>query len=282
VGTKDNCEIVFILRNGGFSIAPFYKPGLVNPQFIASATSVAVLSFLGFDAISTLGEEAKSPEKNLGRATVLCLILLGLMFIVQTYIAGCVAPDYSVLNPDTAFFDVSGMVGGNALRIAMIAALVCANIAAAMVSQASVSRIFYSLSRDKMIPKFFGIIHPKYKTPYVATLFSAVCTSILSIFIYIENIIKLVNFGALSSFIILNFTVFWYFFLKKKIRGGYGFFHYLLLPLFGIVIIAFVWSGLDFITKAIGLGWLALGILYGAVKSKGYKEVPEAFKNMEL
>lgn len=274
--------IIFVMQNGGFTMAPFYQQGLVTPQFVAGATSVAVLSFLGFDAISTLGEEAKSPERNLGRATLVCLVLLGLMFIMQTYVAGCVAPDYSILNPDTAFFDVSGLVGGNGLRVAMIAALVCANIAAAMVSQASVSRIFYSLSRDKMLPKMFGKIHPKYKTPYVATLFSAICTTALSLFVYIEVIIKLVNFGALSSFIMLNFTVFWFFFVKRKKRGGYGLFNYLLLPLIGMIIIGWVWSGLDPMTKVVGLIWLVLGVIYGAVKSKGYKEVPDVFKNIEM
>jgi amino acid transporter len=274
--------VMYILQHGGFTLAPFYQEGLVTPQFVASATSIAVLSFLGFDAISTLGEEAKKPELNIGRATLLCLVLLGAMFIMQTYVAGVAVPDYTQLNPDTAFFDVSGIIGGNWMRTAMIVALVCANIAAAMVSQASVSRIFYSLSRDKMLPRIFGIIHPKYKTPWVATLFSAGATTALSLAVYVEVIITLVNFGALSSFILLNFTVFWYFFVRKNIRGVAGVLNYILLPFIGVLIIGWVWSGLDSTTKLVGLIWLAIGLVYGAIKSKGYKKVPEVFTRVDM
>lgn len=277
--------IAFIAKGGGagaFMLEPFYQPKVVNAGFIATAASIAVLSFLGFDAISTLGEEAKNAARDIGRATITSLILLGSMFIILTYVAVLAAPNYGALNPDTAFFDVAGIISGNWLKIAMIAALVCANVAAAMVSQASVSRIFYSLSRDKLIPSFFEKIHPKYKTPYLATIFSAVCTAILAIGLNIENIIKLINFGALTSFMILNFTVFWYFFVKEKLRSRVDIIQYVILPSIGIFILGFVWSGLDHMTKKIGIGWLILGIIYGAIKSQGYKKVPDVFKNIKI
>lgn len=276
--------IPYVLSHGGFTLDPFYQAGKIDLAFIASATALAVLSFLGFDAISTLGEEAKDATKNIGRATLICLILLGLMFIMQTWIAACAVPsfDHAGYNPDMAFFDTCGVVGGAWLRTSMVLALVVANTACGLVGQASVSRIIFSLSRDKMIPSVFGKIHEKYKTPFFTIVLCGVITAFIAIFVNTEGIARLVNFGALSAFFMLNFTVFWFFYIKEKNRGAYGIFNYIILPFLGMFIIGFVWSGLDAMTKIIGLSWLAIVVIYGAVQSKGYKVVPEAFRKVEL
>ena len=93
----------------------------------------------------------------------------------------------------------------------------------------------------------------------------------------------LVNFGALSAFIILNFAVFYYFFVKKGQRTKVSdWIKYLICPWLGIIILAYVFTGFDALTYTVGISWLVIGLIVGAVKSKGYKEVPEAFKNMEF
>ncbi len=275
--------VPYVMSHGGFTLDPFYQPGKVDLSFIAAATSLAVLSFLGFDAISTFGEEAKDATKNIGRATLICLALLGLMFIIFTWVAACAVPSYEGpdFNPDMAFFDICGVVGGSWLRTCMVLALVIANTACGLVALASVSRIIFSLSRDGMIPEIFGKVHAKYKTPYITTTICGIVTACVAIFVDTQNIAKLVNFGALTSFSMLNFTVFGFFYVKEKYRGGAGFFNYLLLPFMGIFIIGFVWSGLDSMTKILGLCWLVIVVVYGAVKSKGYKVVPEAFRKMD-
>ena len=92
-----------------------------------------------------------------------------------------------------------------------------------------------------------------------------------------------VNFGALSSFILLNFAVFWYFFVKNKKRtSAKEVLMYLICPFIGIVILGYVFTGFEVATYAVGVAWLVIGLVIGAVKSKGYKEVPEAFKHLEV
>lgn len=268
---------------GGFSMAPLFQSEHINLGFIATATSIAVLSFLGFDGISTLAEETKNPQKTVGRATVTALIVLGLIFMVQTYMAALVHPDYKNLNPDMGFFDIAKQAGGNFLYYLLIVVnVMAAGIANALAAQSAISRILYSMSRDKLLPgsSFFGKIHPKYKTPFNATLFVGILSVLVANLLSIETIIKFVNFGALTSFMLLNITVFAYFFVKKKQRGLSGFIKYFLFPFIGFGIIAYVWSGFDKMTFVVGFSWLVIGIIVGAIKSKGYKEVPAALSDL--
>jgi amino acid transporter len=277
--------LVFVINGGGvgsLSIAPFYQPGKIDPSFIAAATSIAVLSFLGFDAISTLAEETKDAQKMIGRATITALFLMGSIFILQTYVAAIVAPDISKLNPDTAFFEIAGLAAGEWFKTVLtIVNILAVGIANTLAAQAGMSRVLYSMSRDKAMPAIFSKIHPKYKTPYMATLFVAVFSVVVLLItsLKIDVLTKFVNFGALTSFMVLNFTVFWYFWVKQN---EHNFIRNLLLPFMGVGIIGFVWMGFDTITLIVGFSWLAIGIVYGAIKSKGYKVVPDAFKNTKF
>jgi amino acid transporter len=204
------------------------------------------------------------------------------MFITMTWLAACVVPDYTILDPDMGFFDICVIIGGPWLRLTMIITLLTANLICCLATQASVTRIMYSFSRDKIFPKFFGVIHPKYKSPWLAILFCGISTAFLSIFVNIENLLTLVNFGALSAYLFLNFTVFWFFFIRLKWRGLHGIINYLIVPTIGFTILSFIWLGFDRITLTFGLSWLVIGIVWGAIKSKGYKEVPEAYKKAAI
>jgi len=272
-------KFVFVdgLGTGGFSMKPLFQADHVNIGFIATATSIAVLSFLGFDGISTLSEETKDPTKTVGRATIAALVILGLIFMLETYMAALVHPKYAGLDPDMGFFDIAKEAGGSFLYyLLIIVNVIAAGIANALAAQSAISRILYSMSRDKLLPgsSFLGKIHPKYQTPFNATLFVGVLSIIVANTLSIETIIKFVNFGALTSFMLLNVTVFVYFYIKKKERGLGAFFKFVVFPLAGFAVIAYVWSGFDKMTFMAGFGWLAIGIIVGAIKSKGYKEVP--------
>jgi amino acid transporter len=278
-------KFVFIdgMGSGGFSLAPLYQAEHINLGFIATAASIAVLSFLGFDGISTLSEETKDPKKTVGRATIAALVILGLIFMVETYMAALIHPNYEGLNPDMGFFDIAREAGGDFLYYMLIIVNVLGvGIANALAGQSAISRILYSMSRDKLLPAsgFLGRIHDRYKTPFNATIFVGLLSIVVALSLSLETIIKFVNFGALMSFMLLNVTVFVYFFLKKKRRDVSGFFQYLLFPAIGFAIIAFVWSGFDRMTFIVGFSWLAIGIVVGVVKSKGYKEVPEVLKDI--
>lgn len=277
----------FVLGGGGYgeiSIAPFYQPGKVDAGFIASACSIACLSFLGFDGISTLAEETIKPEKTIGKGIIIALIGITFVFIAQTYVAALILPDWENTDMATGFFDAAALAAGEGFRVILLVINILAvGIANIMAAQTATARMLYGMGRDGVIPKIFAKVHPKYKTPYVGTIIIGVLSCLLPIILTISQLVRLVNFGALSSFILLNIAVFVFFFIKEKRRNSFGdIVKFLICPICGVSILVFVFTGFEALTYIIGIVWLIVGVIIGAVKSKGYKEVPDAFKKLEI
>ncbi len=280
----------FIMGGGGageFNADPLWQPGKVDAHFLAAGISIAALNFLGFDGISTLAEETNEPQKNIGRGILIALGLIIVCFVAQTYIASLVQPDWQSWSPEhaeNAWFYGCQMIGGELFRnIMLIINIVAIGIANIMNAQLAASRLLYSMGRDKVIPSIFGKVHPKYQTPWVGAIFIGAVALVLSLVLTMADLATLVNFGALASFIMLNFAVFWYFFIKEKKRYSFGnIVKYLICPWLGILILGYVFTGFDVMTYALGVTWFVIGFIICAVKSKGFKEVPDAFKNLDV
>jgi len=279
--------VVFVGNGGGagkFTIAPFYQPGKISFDFIAAALSIAVVTFLGFDAMTTLAEETDNPKRTLPRAMLVPLFIAGFFFVATAYVGNMVHPGFEGLNPDTGFYDaIIVPSSGNWLKmIILIVNILSVAFGVALNSQLAASRILYGMARDKLIPSVFGKVHPRFKTPWAATFVFGILTLAIGSTLNIEVLIKLVNFGAMTTFLMLNFAVIWFFFVKQKRRGFGNFINYFIFPAIGFLIIAYVWYGFDVVTKIVGCSWVALGIIYLAIKSKGFRVVPEALMKMDV
>ena len=277
----------YVLNGGGYghlAVEPLWTKGEVTPQFVATAVSIACLSFLGFDGMSTLAEETEHPEKNIGKGIIIALCAIVGVFVLQCYVAALIQPDWANTDMATGFFDSAELAGGPVFRkILLVVNIVAIGIANIMNAQTATARMLYGMGRDGVIPRIFGKVHPKYKTPWASAIFVGAGSLIVVLILNMSQLVRLVNFGALSSFILLNFAVFIFFFVKEKKRNTFGeIVAYLICPWCGIGILIFVFTGFDTMTYIIGVCWLVVGLIIGAVQSKGYKEVPEAFKNLEV
>ena len=258
----------------GFSLDPVFNASTFDPNLVMSAVSLGVLSFLGFDGIATLAEEAKDARRGPGRAMMVSLAIVGTLFAVQTYIAGCISPDGAAFAHDTdnAFYIVAGIAGGKALSITCaLATALSWGIFTALAAQTAISRILFAMGRDGNLPRVLSKIHPKYKTPYVATLFVGAVSLVLVLALGrfgTDTISLFVNFGALTAFLVLHVTVIWHFFIKK--RDGKVFAH-LISPLIGFAVIAYKWVSLSMPAKLLGISWVAIGIVYYLVMRKVLK-----------
>ena len=246
---------------GRLTLRPIYDPGVFSLATVAGATSIAVLSFLGFDGISTLAEESRGGRDSVGRATVMSLLLIGAMFMIQTWIASDLARGMHFSSLATAFYEVAGRAGGPWLRNGTIAASVVANVANAMVAQAAVSRILFAMARDGKLPRVLAKIHPRYQTPYVSTLaVAAVSLAVALVFTQrIDDLSRIVNFGALSGFILLHLSVINHYFIRQ--RSGRWLRH-LVFPLAGLLVIAYVLYEMDDSAKIMGAWWIGIGVIY--------------------
>lgn len=246
-----------------WSIRPFFDPAEFHPSMIFGALSVAVLSFLGFDAISTLAEETKGGARVVGRATLIALGIAAALFILQTYIATLLLPHRTRFvgsaEINGAFYAVSSLVGGHAFKMATALSVALSTaFANSLVAQAATARLLFAMARDRQLPHFLAHVHPVRKVPERAVLLVSVVSLVCGLLFVgqLGLLSSLVNFGALFSFLMLHAAVIAHFIFKKRSRA---FGRHLLAPLTGFVIIGFVLANADVHAKMGGLVWLVLG-----------------------
>jgi amino acid transporter len=250
---------------GGLTLKPIYDPGVFSWSTVAGATSIAVLSFLGFDGISTLAEENRGDQNAVGRATVLSLILVGGLFMLQTWIATDLARGMRFGSADTAFYEIAERAGGESLRLVTILATVIASATAnAMAAQAAVSRILFAMARDGKLPAILAKVHPRYKTPYMSTLAVALISLMVGLLFAdrLDDLSRVVNFGALTGFVLLHLSVINHYFYRR--RSG-DWLRHIVFPLTGLAIIVYVLYEMDRAAKILGACWIAIGVVYYVV-----------------
>ncbi|HEU97373.1 MAG TPA: amino acid permease, partial [Fervidicoccus fontis] len=131
--------------------------------------------------------------------------------------------------------------------------------------QAGISRVLFSMGRQGHLPRIFSKVHPKYKTPYVSTIFVAILTAPLVYLLTLKDLSSVVNFGALTAFAIMHIALI-YRFTKVEKKSLLA-----LMPAVGFIITAAIWYGLDIYAKELGFAWLALGVVYLAYITRGFK-----------
>jgi amino acid transporter len=247
---------------GGLTLRPVYNPAQFSLATVAGATSIAVLSFLGFDGVSTLAEESRGGQNSVGRATVLALLLVGVLFIVQTWIATDLAWGMKFSSPETAFYEIAERAGGPWLRTIVLGAVVlAAGVANAMAAQAAVSRILFAMARDGKLPVILARIHPRYQTPYISTLAVAGVSLLVGLFFAsrADELSRIVNFGALTGFVLLHVSVIKHYYVSARSRDWL---RHLLMPLGGLLVICYVLYEMDRAAKIMGACWIGAGIAY--------------------
>ncbi|WP_433217271.1 APC family permease [Microtetraspora malaysiensis] len=247
--------------SGQPSPAPFevFTPG----EGVFAGAAILALSFLGFDAVSTLSEEAREPRRDIPRAIVLTTLIGGLLFVLVAWMGGLTHPGYGdFANPDTAGVDIMAALGGAAFETIFVGIYVIGAFGSAMTTQASVSRILYSMGRDGVLPKrVFSLLHPRFKSPIFAVSVVSV-VSLVALFISLDHAVVMVNFGALIAFSMVNLTVIKHYVVDGGRRSAGDLFHYGLLPLVGFALTVWLWTSLSGVTFQVGLVWMAVGLIY--------------------
>jgi amino acid transporter len=254
----------------GFSFDPLYNPDTFSVGLIFSAVSIAVLSFLGFDGISTLAEENREGARRIGRAMIVGLCVAGVLFILQTWIASLLVSDPQALmtegDPEgTAFYDAAEVAGGHWLNVlTAVATAIAWGIANALAAQAATSRLLYAMARDRQLPRFLARVHPRRRVPVNATLLVALVSLAVGIWMSerddgIATLSTLVNFGALSAFLLLHLAVLRHYGMGRAGQAPNPWRH-IVAPFLGAVIVVTVMIKADVAAKTVGLIWLGVGL----------------------
>ncbi len=260
----------YILHQHGISFTrPFYDPSTFSWRAISTGTSIAVLTYIGFDGISTLSEEVHNPRRNILLATVLVCLITGILATLEVYAGQLVWPDYKTYpDVDTAFSFVAGRAGGQVLFQIVNMTLLVASIGSGMGSQLGAARLLYGMGRDNTIPRgFFGVIEPHRGVPRNNVLFTGALALAGAFAMSYQLGAELLNFGAFIAFMGVNAAAFTHYFLRSE-RKSLGAF---VPPVLGFIICFYIWLSLRTPAKIAGGIWLVIGIIYAAIKTKGFR-----------
>ena len=235
-----------------------------------SGAAVLCLAFLGFDAIATLAEESTNAKNSLPKAILWTVIIAGGIFLVISYAAHLAYPVWQNFanEPDTASLVVIGKVGeiskiGSTFMVNFfLAAYLTGVLASAMTAQTSVSRIFFAMGREGVLPKkIFYRLHKRFHTPHLSILFVATF-SLFSLIITLDLVVSMISFGALMSFTFVNLCVIKSYLYKRKSLTAITILKYGILPAIGVLLSLWLWTSLDHMAITIGLIWFGVGIIY--------------------
>ncbi|HEV2438024.1 MAG TPA: APC family permease [Verrucomicrobiae bacterium] len=248
---------------------PFYNPQTFSFHTVSSGAALAVLTYIGFDGISTLSEEAHNPRRNILLATVLVCLITGVLASIQVYAAQLVWPGTDFPEVDTAFCYIAGKAGGHWLFQTVNFALLVATIGSGSGAHLGAGRLLYSMGRDNAIPrKFFGAVNPRTRIPGNNIILVGVVTLIGAFTMTYSLGCELLNFGALIAFMGVNLSAL----LHYYVRSGRKWLWNLLSPLTGFAVCAYLWWSLGRTAHIVGTVWLLTGILYGAWRTSFFKK----------
>jgi putrescine importer len=259
-----------------FFLRPFYNPQTFTVSRVFHGTSVAVLTYIGFDGISTLSEEVDNPKRNIFLATVLVCLITGVLASAEVYGAQLLSfhrfgTDFGVFSEfgdENVFSHVAGIAGGVLMTKVIGVTLLIATVGSGMGSQLGAARLLYGMGRSGAISKkFFGAIHPKTRVPANNVLFVGVIALVGAFLISYDNGAQLLNFGALIAFMGVNLASLTHYY----IRGNDRTLSQLIPPVLGFFICLFIWWHLATLAKVVGAIWMVTGIAYGAWKTRGFQ-----------
>jgi len=251
-----------------FFTRPFYDPQTFTYGNLFGCTSIAVLTYIGFDGISTLSEEAENPRRNILLATVLTCVVIGILSAAEVYVAQLVWPaSQPFSNPDTAYVFAAARTWAPLFGIVGFTLLV-ANFGSGFGSQIGAARLLYGMGRSNALPKsFFGAVDAKSRVPRNNVLFVGAIALLGSFFISYGRGIELLNFGALIAFMGVNAAAFMRYFVREPEKKISNF----LPPILGFLICLALWWSLSRDAWIVGGTWMLLGIAFGAWKTKGFR-----------
>ncbi|MCG6499373.1 APC family permease [Kitasatospora sp. A2-31] len=263
--------VVVLVRDGaqrGWD-TPLTAVGGFSTTAVLSAVSVAVLSFLGFDAIATFVEEAVGASAAVARAVLWCLVLAGVLFVTQTYLAALLEPATPrelAADPaaqGSAFYDTVEVSVGHWLHVLVAASKAIGAAFAALAGQAAAGRLLYAMARDGRLPRVLGTVDPASAVPRRALLAAAVITMAAAVWAAerddgLDRLTSVVNIGALTAFALLHASVVGWYAVKHHSRNRLG---HLVLPVLGIAVIGAVVYEASHTAQIAGLVWLAAGVV---------------------
>jgi APA family basic amino acid/polyamine antiporter len=234
---------------------------------ILGGAAIVFFAFIGFDAVSTAAQEAKNPKRDMPIGILGSLVVCTILYILFGYVLTGVAPWKDFVDPEkgreasVAYAISNFMTGYEWLSTAVTVAILAGFSSVILVMLMGQSRIFYTMSNDGLIPKAFGAIHPKYKTPYKANWILFIFVGAFAAFVPGHVAGDLTSFGTLFAFVLVSIGV-WILRVKSpNIERPFKTPIYPIVCSLGAIICTAMIIGLDAQTLSVAMIWMAVGLV---------------------
>jgi len=250
-------------------LLPFYNPETFSLPVVLTGASIASLTYIGFDGISTLSEEVENPRRNIMLATVLTCLVIGVLASIQVYLAQLVWGDWrGFRDVDTAFVEVAGKAGGRVMFSVLNITLLVANFGSGTGSHLGAARLLYGMGREDALPRsFFGAIDARSNIPRNNVILVGAFALVGGLLLTYQLGAEMLNFGAFIAFMGVNLAAFTHYWVRADRKRPQDF----VLPILGFLICLYLWLSLRWPAKVAGGVWLGAGVLYGAIKTRGFR-----------
>jgi amino acid transporter len=259
--------------NGALTLKPVFDAATFDAAKIFSATSICIMSFLGFDAVSTLAEEVEGGDRRVvGRAIIAVLVLSAIFFVVVTWVLGNLLPGIAIKDQAAAVYELAAWATGPWTAVVLAWAYAgIVGLSNSLPMQVGVARVVFAMGRDRQLPRFLARVHPRHHTPYMGMLATAALSLAVALYMKgrLDDLASIVNFGALSGFLFLHISVVAYFGIKRRSAAWIG--HWL-VPICGISVVLAVFSGMSALAAKVGCSWLIVGAVYGLVLKSRHRD----------
>jgi putrescine importer len=268
---------------GVVSLTPFYNPATFSWPSLRTGTSIAVLTYMGFDSISTLSEDVKNPERNIMLATVLLCLVTGLLGGFEVYLGQLIWPEFLTYpDMDTAFVAVAGRAAGRWMFNTMNFTLLVATVGSSIGAQLGAVRLLYAMGRDNVIPRgFFGQLDPSRNTPRNNILLTGALALLGALLLSYQLGAEVLNYGAFIAFMGVNLASAKRIISNRRQRAWQKIWG-AVPPIAGFIICFYIWWSLRPVAKIAGTAWLFVGLLYCAIRTGGFRRKLELISVPDL
>ena len=269
----------YVLKHWGEAVAnwtPFLPPnaghyGEYGISGIATAAGIIFFAYIGFDAVSTAAQEAKNPARDMPigilGSLAICTVLYILVAVVLTGLVKYTNLD--VPDPIAIGIDVTGVRWGS--MVVKLGAI-CGLSSTMVVMLLGQSRVFFSMSKDGLLPGWASKVHPRFRTPYLSTIFVGICVALAGALTPIDVLGEMVSIGTLMAFIIVCAGVWVLRARGTEVKRAFVTPWVPFTPIMGIVISAYMMYSLKTATWIRLVVWLVIGlIIYFAYSRKNSK-----------
>ena len=254
----------------GYFTHPFYDPKTFHVGAVLGGTSIAVLTYIGFDGISTLSEEVEDPRRNILFATVGTCLVVGVLSAIEVYAAQLVWPTALPFKDiDTAFVEVAARAAGPWLFVVMNLALLVAGIGSGVGSHLGAARLLYGMGRSNALPpSFFGAVDSKRRIPRNNVILVGLIALCGAFLISYGLGAEILNFGALFAYMGVNAAAVARYYLRNSQRRLRDFWP----PAAGFITCLLLWLNLSSAAKIVGASWMTMGVIVGALRTRGFRQ----------